>query len=627
MAKKLFKETYNHTPWDTLKEKKDSYRWPILNKLLSQKWLSYLDYVLTHKLLECNPEGSEGLALFVCHLILATKEGHLCVRINDEKLHPSIHQLWQNEDGHHLSTEEADRITQLALKGSESVFSIPIISNSNNDEEILQSPICRNGDDFYLQRHWIFETMFLKYFKKHLLQQPSILLNIEKIEESLQSLQAGKVILYEQAQAILAACQYSVTLITGGPGTGKTYTAGNLIKIFWNHLTEEDKKSCQIVLVAPTGKAAANLQRSVNIHSSQLQDFSPIQAHTLHSLLKLKQYSEFNERVYLSADLVIVDESSMIDIRMMAYLFKSLKPGSRLILLGDPHQLPSVEAGSVFRDLVQRSSATSSIPISCVNLTVCMRAELESLIDFARMINKGDSREVLSKLGGENENGIKRLYFKDGKKSFEHEFLNYVISNFDSILNEAEQQEGFLELFQKIRVLSPVRKGRFGVESLNRLIWQRMADRNSQREWIAVPIIITVNDYQQELFNGETGVLMRRFPLQGCVGLEDYALFSSREGGKKLRRLAACVLPRFELAYCLSVHKSQGSEFDKVIFVVPEGAEIFGREIFYTAVTRARKSIEIFASDEVIEKTVVQEGNRLSGIKKRLVDVLDNVCL
>jgi len=127
---------------------------------------------------------------------------------------------------------------------------------------------------------------------------------------------------------------------------------------------------------------------------------------------------------------------------------------------------------------------------------------------------------------------------------------------------------------------------------------------------------VSANDYRQELFNGETGVLIRRLPLQP-LDAEDYALFPSPAGEGLVRRIPALLLPKYELAYCLSVHKSQGSEFDHLVLVLPDGSEQFGREVFYTAVTRARKSIEIYGSEVVMLSTIRQQGVRLSGLLRR----------
>lgn len=616
-AKTLFADAYQRAPWLSVGENQKEKSWPFLDRLFEQKRLSYLDYVLTHRLLRNYPDAGQEVALFLCHLTLAAKEGHLCVHVLHEGLNPSALQLWQNEEGQPLTAEEGEALTQLMLVGAQRVPEGIMTILNKQMTSMPHTPICREGNVFYLQRHWIFETLFLKYLRRHLKAPPALELDAESIHQTVHQLCQDKILLKEQAQAILQGCLNSVTLVTGGPGTGKTYTAGHLIKVFWQHLSKEQRESCQIVLAAPTGKAAANLQRSLSKVATSLEGFPSIQAKTLHALLGIKQNSSFQESVRLTADLLVVDESSMIDVRMMACLFEALKPGSRLILLGDPHQLPSVEAGSVFVDLIQLQQTYPYLSIPCIPLSVCLRAELKSLIDFAQLINQGAGQEVLNALNQPNGMGIKRLHLPMDKKEAQREFLSYVLPYFPTVVKPGQKPEHLLELFQAIRLLSPIRKGPFGVETLNQLIWHKICQNVPMNGYLAIPIMIVANDYRQELFNGETGVLIRRLPIQS-LGLEDYALFPSRQDEGQVRRLSALLLPKYEFAYCLSVHKSQGSEFNRVVLVLPEGSELFGREVFYTAVTRARKSIEIYGADVVILKTVAQQGVRLSGIEKRL---------
>lgn len=620
-AKTFFADIYQRHPWISKeKNQEEGHHWPFLDDLLVQKRLSYLDYVLVHRLLRNYSNIGQDVALFLCHLVLAAKEGHLCVHISEEKLNPSVHQLWQNEEGHSLSSDESQLLVQLILKGAQQVPSGILTILKKHSESIPHTPICQEGNDFYLQRYWIFETIFLKSLKNHIKTPPSLSLDIKSIEQAIQKLCQGKILLEEQAQAVKQGCMNSLTLVTGGPGTGKTYTAGQLIKVFWQSLSEEQRKSCQISLAAPTGKAAANLQRSLSCVVATLSDFPSLQAKTLHSLLGIKQGLSYQEKQRLTADLIVVDESSMIDVRMIACLFESIKPGARLILLGDKHQLPAVEAGSIFLDLIQLQHTYPYLNIPCVSLSTCLRAELKSLIDFAQLVNHGLAQEVLDHLNQSNGKGIKRLYFSEDKKEAQREFLAHVLHYFPFVIHPGQQYPGhLLDLFQSVRLLSPVRKGPFGVETINQLIWQKLCQNVPMNGWIAIPIIIAMNDYRQELFNGETGVLIRRLPLQ-AVGAEDYALFPSRQGDDQVRYLSALLLPKYELAYCLSVHKSQGSEFDRVILMLPEGSELFGREVFYTAITRARKFIEIYGSDVVILKTVMQQGTRLSGIEHRLLE-------
>ncbi len=617
LAKKLFAEAYQRAPWLPLEEDQSAVSvWPFLDRLLAQQQLSYLDYVLTHRLLRNYPNAGQETALFLCHLTLAAKEGHLCVRITENELIPSVAQLWQNEESQSLTDEEMKDLAQLIVEGAKQLPS-GLLSDTNIHCSFMpHTPLCREGNDFYLQRHWIFETLFLKYLKRHLKTIPRLILNEEQIKQTIEQLCQEKLLLKEQAQAIMKGCLNSLTLVTGGPGTGKTYTAGYLIKIFWQHLSEEQKQSCQVVLAAPTGKAAANLQRSLNKITASLS-FPVIQAKTLHALLEMKPSSLQERSTRLTADLIVVDESSMIDVKMMACLFEALKPGSRLILLGDQYQLPSVEAGSVFVNLIQLQHAYPHLAIPCAQLSVCLRVELKSLIDFAQLINQGKAQEVLACLSQSIGSGIRRLQLPIDKKEAQRMFLEHVMPYFPTLVKSGQKAEQLLEAFHHIRLLSPLRKGPFGFEALNQLIWQRVCRAAPAYGWLVIPIMIVTNDYRQELFNGETGILMRRLPLNSLKA-EDYALFPTKQGDGQVRRLPALLLPKYEYAYCLSVHKSQGSEFDHVILVLPEGAELFGREVFYTAVTRARRQIEIYGSDAVILKTVRQQGIRFSGIEKRL---------
>ncbi len=617
-AKKQFFELYQRTPWRVFGKSISNNQWPFLDLLLLQHRIAYLDYDLTHRLLRKYPEASQEIALFFCHLILAAKEGHLCIQASEDSLNPSVMQLWQNEERQPLPSEEARILTQMMLEGLKQMPEGLVTVLDQNEASAPSTPICREGNHFYLQRHWVYETLFLRNLKHHLQSVPHIVLNSDTVKQAVVQLNEDKIVLEEQAQAILQGCLNSLTLIAGGPGTGKTYTAGHLIKVFWQNLTDEQKASCQIVLAAPTGKAAANLQRSLGkvIEGEGVKDFPQLQAKTLHALLGLKNASLPKDPVRLNADLVLVDESSMIDIRMMAALFDSLKPGSRLILLGDKHQLPAVEAGSVFVDLINLQQAYLHISIPCITLSVCMRAELRSLIDFAQLINQGSSQDVLFALN-RSQHGLKRLQFKEEAKESQEELIAHAMPFFPSAVHLGQRPDELINLFQKIRILSPVRKGALGVEAINQMIWKKISQKAPMNGFLVIPIMITANDYRQELFNGETGVLIRRLPLHH-LNAEDYALFPSRLDEGQVRRFSALLLPHYELAYCLSVHKSQGSEFDHVILALPEGSELFGREVFYTAVTRARKSLEIYGSDHVIQKTVEHQGIRLSGIEQRL---------
>lgn len=610
LAKAQFYETYQSTPWNVKKFQMAAKRgeWPLLEKQLNQKRITYFDYLLTCRLLRDHPQANQGTALFICHLILAAKEGHLCIQTRNDQLSPSIHQLWGGEPELPLTDEETDQLLKLILNGSKSIPDSLITFSDNFLEKIWPStPICNYQDHFYLQRHWILESLFLEHLVKHVQTNPIIQIQQDRLKSDLSLMLEKGLLNDEQSQAIFQACSHSLCLITGGPGTGKTYTAGQLIRVFWNHLTPEEQANCQIILAAPTGKAAANLQKSLGKAVSDIDGFPDLQVKTLHALLKLNRSLSKSSPVRLSADLVVIDESSMIDIKVMGRLFESMKTGSRLVLLGDPHQLPSVEAGSVFVDLNHLSCSNSSIPST--NLKTCLRAELKSMIEFAQLVNHGEADQAIAALN-QSTPGLSRLHFDSDPKKAQKELIAYYVR----CLRSSQSVEPSLD--SAIRLLSPMRKGPFGVDTLNQLIWQHISQNPPADGCLAIPIMIVANDYRQDLYNGETGLLIRKLPLKN-ESAEDYALFPSRDLEGPMRRFSPLQLPKYELAYCLSVHKSQGSEFERILLALPDGAEVFGREIFYTAITRARRQIEIYGSDLTIQKTIAHHEKRLSGIPIR----------
>lgn len=615
LAKAQFYETYQRTPWKTKKFQLID-KWPLLEKQLNQKRISYFDYLLTCRLLRDHPQATQETAFFICHLILAAKEGHLCIQIKNHQLAPSIRQLWSGESELPLSDDEAGLFLKLILNGSQSIPEtlITFFDASLLRQKIWPStPICCYQHCFYLQRHWILESQFLHHLAKQVQTEPKIKIDPDRLTSDLSMMLEKGELNKEQSQAIFQSCSHSLCLITGGPGTGKTYTAGQLIRLFWNHLTPEEQSNCQIILAAPTGKAAANLQKSLGKAVADLHGFPNLQARTLHALLNLNRSSSNNPSLRLTADLIVVDESSMIDIKVMGRLLESIKTGSRLVLLGDPHQLPSVEAGSLFVDLNHLSRSHPLIPST--HLKTCLRAELKSMIEFARLVNLGEADHAIAALN-QSTPGLSRLHFDPDPKKAQKELISYYVRWLPSLIKSNEEAGSLIEAFNAIRLLSPMRKGPFGFDTLNQLIWQHICQNSSGGGSLAIPIMVVSNDYCLDLYNGETGLLIRKLPLKTDAA-EDYALFPCRNHEGQMRRFSPLQLPKYELAYCLSVHKSQGSEFERILLALPEGAERFGREIFYTAITRARRQIEIYGSDPTIQKTISHQEIRLSGITSR----------
>lgn len=614
IAKKQFCDAFQRAPWNAINNSRLKSSYPILDSYLAQQRISYFDYAWTLNLLRPHSMAIQDIALGLCHLILSAKAGHLCVKIGDHgTICPTVAQVWVQNSEVSFEESEQQSLSTMIVNGLQNIPSALITLISEDSGSLIPTtPLCRYGHMIYLQRHWSFESQILKNIKKLTSTPPKLALNIEKIAGSLTLLTANRSLLEDQSQAILKACQSTISLITGGPGTGKTYTVAYLIRLFWENLNPEERLHCEIALAAPTGKAASHLQKNVTRMVAGLGDFPTLTAKTLHGLLGIRSINvdETDENtLILSADLIIVDESSMIDVRLMNRLLGSIKEGARLILVGDQYQLPAVEAGSLFADFIKLDR------IPCTYLKTCLRTELLPMLEFAQTINSGNAEKAVDLLNSNLHPCLSRLLLPQDINGFRNQLWEHLKPYFSLYFTKENHPENLLKNLNRFCLLSPLRKGPMGVDEINRYLWDKICSLCSKEGWLTVPIMIISNDYKQDLYNGEVGLLVRKLPLGDHQ--EDYGIFYSKEEDE-VRKIPVFLLPKYEYAYCLSVHKSQGSEFDHVILIMPEGSELFGREVFYTAVTRARKQLEIVGSDTVITNVIKQSGERLSGMIQRM---------
>lgn len=608
-AKSFFQLHQQRSPWNQSPCLK-SFDWPFIKKLLDKKSLAYFDFTLARCLSsqEAEQEGEvdQKVILFLCYLILASRSGHLCISLSSDTLSPAIHQLWQPEQLHFLSNKEIQYLQASIYEGSKLLPSRLVTRAGPLLTEGPPTPIYQEENYFYLQKHWLSESLFLHHFHAHLATGPKVAVDCQTIKKEIEQMVNKGLLNQEQAAAIEQACLSSILFIVGGPGTGKSYTAAKLVQLLHLYRSNQEAKF-EIILAAPTGKAAANLQKNF----ASLQERLDLQVKTLHALLGIKQTSSFYPTNPLTADLIVVDECSMIDAEIMVKLFQALKPGARLVMLGDPDQLAPVGVGNLFNDLI-RLAFTHPFFAKTL-LKKCLRTELKSILDFAEEIKKGNAKKAL-KLMDPSTKEITRLQLGSSLKDAQKKLVSYIVSLFASYHHDWQEAD-LMQAFNQLRLLSPLRQGPLGVEKLNQLIWSEISQKEHQSKQIAVPITISINDYHQDLFNGDTGVLIRKLPL-GSFLEKDYALFFDRKKNS-VKKIPFFCLPKYELAYCLSVHKSQGSEFDKVVLVLPEGSELFGRNMLYTAITRARKSIEIWGNDLILQKTIENVENRLSTVEIR----------
>lgn len=411
-------------------------------------------------------------------------------------------------------------------------------------------------------------------------------------------------------------------VISGGPGTGKTSTVVRILAALQMHY----RGALTIRLAAPTGKAAARMQEAVRNAKGRLgvaPDILaaiPEQAATLHRLLGSRpDSSKFRHDCGnpLPLDVLVVDEASMIDLALMAKLAEALPPGARLIMLGDKDQLASVEAGAVFGDICAGAGeGGEGFAAAIALLHKSYRFDAGSGIGkLAQAIRLGDAERVLAVLGGGHADEI--AWHMGGLQENSEVLVQRLRSGYrrylDALSSQASAEELF-ELFGRFRVLCAHREGGAGVAGLNRLLeddLRRIGGIPKRGTWYhGRPVMVTQNDYNLALFNGDIGIAM-------AGGGELRVVFQGADG--KLRDYAPGRLPPHETVYAMTVHKSQGSEFDEVMLVLPdEAAPVVDRALVYTAVTRARRRIELWGRQEVLAQAVGRAAQRSSGLKDRL---------
>jgi exodeoxyribonuclease V alpha subunit len=463
------------------------------------------------------------------------------------------------------------------------------------------------------------------------------------------------------ACAIAATKGFSV--ITGGPGTGKTTTVTKLLAILQSLYKAAP---LSIKLVAPTGKAAARLTESIlgaknklNEIPDEINALIPQSAQTIHRLLGVKPFTNkfrHDKSNPLHVDVLIIDEASMVDLSLMAKLIEALPDHARLILLGDKDQLASVDTGSVMSDLCQglvlgqtpRYSKVRCEQLNtlCFNGTVKLNAQTQSefkladCIAFLQHSYRFDAKSGIGQLAlavNTNNRGILNYVEQQSSEGhFSDIILDYdfVSTPIEKLVNSAASHyANYLTLiaqgasvaqvhaaFASYQLLAAVREGDYGVNSLNQRIERVLQQQGlisvnpNQRHYIGMPIMVSQNDYQLKLFNGDIGILMPDDSGQ----LK--ALFIDEQGNE--RAFSPARLPAHDKVYVMTIHKSQGSEFSYTAMVLPplKQASIgINRQLVYTGITRAKQTFELVADKKVLQLAMSKSVSRASGLYERLV--------
>jgi exodeoxyribonuclease V alpha subunit len=420
---------------------------------------------------------------------------------------------------------------------------------------------------------------------------------------------------YEQRLAtnlIARARAGRLKLVTGGPGTGKTHSVVRLLASLATGANVESH-TLRIALAAPTGKAAARLAESVRAQLPGLglpdavDAMIPREASTLHRLLGLSPFgarAKFHRGAPLPFDVVVADEVSMVDLPLMAKLAEAVRDGAMLILLGDPGQLSAVEAGDVLGALVE---AAREPPLShChTHLTRSRRFDEHGALGrLANAIATGDAEAALAALA----NGDKVRLPASDERPVEHAMAEYLE------LLDAPDAGAALRAANRFRMLTALRHGPSGCLALDRAIEQRLKRHAGMRAdtpwWRGRLVLVTANRAELGLFNGDVGVAWP--DADGDMK----AWFEGKDAAP--RAISTAALPPHEGAFALTVHKAQGSEFERVALVTGPDSAVLTRELLYTGVTRARSAIALYSTPDVLRAGIARRMQRWNGLADRL---------
>ena len=417
-----------------------------------------------------------------------------------------------------------------------------------------------------------------------------------------------------QQVAVETALARRFVVISGGPGTGKTTT---VLKILERMTGAQGGENLRIALAAPTGKAAARLEETLRGRNNALNNRLPQAAFTIHRLLGARPGSaamRHHAGNPLPVDVMVVDEASMVPLTMMAKLLDALPPAARVILLGDAHQLASVEPGYVLGDIAAAARAPGSpLEGSLVELTRNFRFGDRSAIPALSVAARdGDAKRAFEILADAASPELSSAPVP-AASALAQELKPRVIAGYSAYLGERDPGEA-LKKFQQFRVLCALRSGPYGIETINRKIEAILraegliADSPIPR---GMPVLITRNDPDLRLFNGDTGILLP--DASGSIA----AWFADGEGA--MRQVAPARLPEWEPAFAMTVHKSQGSEYDNVLLMLPPAPNpVCTRELVYTGLTRARRSVEVWFREEALRAAIASPVQRASGLRERL---------
>lgn len=548
------------------------------------------DVVVAQRLTALAKDTDERVALAVAFVVRAVRAGSVCVALADVEQHTAIADLPWPPAGEWLAAVAASPLTV--------------------------DPTVLHLDDglLYLDRYWIEECRVA-----------------EDVLALADARRSGSVpdinrlfpdSFAEQRGAAQLALSRALTVLTGGPGTGKTTTVARLLALLAEQAELDGKPRLRIALAAPTGKAAARLLEAVQLEVDALapadrERLPALAATTLHRLLGSRPdtSSRFrhNRENRLPHDVIVVDETSMVSLTMMARLLEAVRPDSRLLLVGDPDQLASVEAGAVLADLVEGLTAVVDSPVATL---VTPHRFGESIGALADAIRDGDADAAVRVLAA----GGEHIEWVDVHQPAE--VLRKVLVPHALRLREAAvlgNADAALQTLEQHRLLCAHRRGPYGVAYWNRQVERWLSEQTDMPLWadwyVGRPVLVTANDYGLGLYNGDTGVAV----------LRDGGLRAAMATSAGPVQFATGRLADVETMHAMTIHKSQGSQAVEItVLLPPTDSRLLTRELLYTAVTRAREKVRLVGSADQLRAAVTRRAIRATGLSRRLAGGQEN---
>ncbi len=608
----------------------------LIRRLERQRVFSALDAEIGCLMLQLDPDADPLLGLMAGTASLAIGQGHSCVP------------LAQVGDILAAATPPGVELPDVAGIETlrEALDASPLVGHGD-DLPASRRPLQLDaGDRLYINRYHRYECAVAADLRGRLAHRvPEGTWPVESLRRLLQRhfTLDGRAPDW-QAVAVLTGLVSPLTVVTGGPGTGKTSTVLWLLAALLEQASAAGGPMPVIRLTAPTGKAAARLGESLRERLQAMdvdpavREAMPTTASTLHRLLGVRNGSTrfHHDRDFpLGADVVVVDEVSMVDLPLMAKLLDALPATSRLVLLGDRDQLASVEAGNVLAGICRAAgagglsvararrianvtgwalpSSTAAGPFAdaVIELRTSHRFDAEGgLAQLASCIRTGDAVGTLEVLADAQRANVDRI-----ETTSEAAYVVEHCGAAFAALADCRDPAAALRQAARLRILTALREGPSGCVTLNAALehWlrQRAGVPAASRWYPGRLVLITENDAGAGLFNGDVGIVMADG--RGRLGV----CFPAADGG--VRSLPFPVLPAHDSAFAMTIHKSQGSEFDAVVIVLPrDDARVLGRELLYTAVTRARERVHLVAGERVLQHALARSSRRFSGLAERL---------